>query len=100
MTHPFATPGHRRVCACGAEVVRVYTRTPSMNCDLDPTPTRSATATGPYFRRLTDDTYLQINAIDAVGGVAGVPAGATLACHHCAPPAMCRWCQQVHEVVA
>jgi hypothetical protein len=96
------TPGHRRVCQrCDSEVIRVYTdRPPQLNVDLAPTPCRDERATGPYFRRLADDTFTQVSSIDVVGGVARVPAGATLVPHHCAPPARCRHCEQVHEVAS
>ena len=96
------TPGHRRTCQrCTADVIRVYTeRQPQLNVDLAPTPCRGARATGPYFRRLADDTFTQVSSIDVVGGVARVPAGATLVPHHCAPPARCRFCEQVHTLPA
>jgi hypothetical protein len=98
MTHPFATPGHRRQCKrCRCDVIRVYTRVPSYNVEVDVTPINDPAATGPYFRRLNDDTFLQINSLTEVGGVSGVPAGATFAAHHCLPPARCRHCEHVHQ---
>lgn len=98
MTHPFATPGHRRQCKrCRCDVIRVYTRVPSYNVEVDVAPINDPAATGPYFRRLNDDTFLQINSLTEVGGISGVPAGATFAAHHCLPPARCRMCEQVHH---
>ena len=82
---------------CGADVVRVYTREPGYNVDIDVTPTRSTQATAPLFRRLVDDTFVQVHSLTDTGGIAGIPAGATHAAHHCSPPARCRLCEQTHQ---
>lgn len=97
MTHPDAVTGSRRMCTrCNSDVIRVHTRPPQFNVDLAPMPCRDDTAIGPYFRRLDDDTFVQVNSLGSVGGVARVPDGATLVPHHCAPPTTCGHCDQVH----
>lgn len=96
-----AVTGSRRMCKrCGLNVIRVHTRPPQVNVDLAPTPCRDDTAVGPYFRRLDDDTFVQVGGMGSAGGVAQVPAGATLVPHHCAAPVICRHCEHVHQAPA
>ena len=101
--NPDAVIGHRRICHCGQPVIRVHTRPPSMNCDLNPTPIRTMADpwyTSPYFRQLPDDTFIQVNNVHHHSDLGGIPTGPTFACHHCPPPAMCRWCGHVHQAPA
>lgn len=96
MKRDFEHQPREQACrGCGQTVLNVTTTPPgSVLVPVDPTPVPiGARRTGPWFERRGDVLRERGSGIHPP-----TPRGYPIhAVHHCSPPALCPWCQQIHH---